>query len=407
MRQALRTLRWIDYARRSMQRLGFLKIVIGLASKSRSQTLESLTRAFHATVTKKTPVLAEKREAFERYVREQQLHRRYRADDDTAEAQDLYLSDPGIPSHSGAITGDLEHAGYRHSVYVEIPTWATRLHLIRDQNYTLTDRGRVLGMFGPATWSETADLAPSNPLAISAAERYVCLFALLEADGDLLTAMYRNLIGLPSFSRTTAGDAAVSGLEELRANRLKRLSAGPLLQARARVDRTLVAVKNQKVGGLGPRESLATPRTEPFVDCGILTKTRYGSYEYAFSDFGKTFLRRLIAAPSVTHFLEDGLAMALSIASARSVDDRPDVGSLARAYTHLKSGLGYVSLRELAVAASAEGLLSESAPLFEIAHIEEALRRAAGTNSRYVRLAHGRSGGVSQVRIDPRVFSGQ
>src|SRR5262245_57616054 len=115
-KQSTGSLRWIDYARRSMQRLGFLKVVLGLATASRSQSLESLTRAFHAKITKKIPIPLEMRSEFANYLREQQLHRRYQETAETAEIQDLYLSDPSLPSHSGAITGDLERSGYRHAV---------------------------------------------------------------------------------------------------------------------------------------------------------------------------------------------------------------------------------------------------------------------------------------------------
>ena len=87
-------LRWIDYARRSMQRLGFLKWVLSLASVSRGQSLESLTRAFFVDVTKSVPVPPESRESFENYVRQQQLHRRYREGEASVQNQDLFLSDP-------------------------------------------------------------------------------------------------------------------------------------------------------------------------------------------------------------------------------------------------------------------------------------------------------------------------
>src|SRR5687768_2173944 len=128
-RQPVGQLRWIDYARRSMQRLGFLKWTLDLASPTRGQSLESLTRRFFDSVTKLVDVPPELRDAIEEYIRFQQLHRRYKPGVSRVEIQDIYLSDPRLPSHSGAITGDLERRGYRHSVYVEPPTWATRLRL--------------------------------------------------------------------------------------------------------------------------------------------------------------------------------------------------------------------------------------------------------------------------------------
>jgi hypothetical protein len=92
-----------------MQRLGFLKWVLKLATASRTQTLEALTRAFYGEITKQVAVPDEKRKAFEEYVQERERRTR---DTAYAQIQDLYLSDPLMPSRSGAVTGDLERAGY-------------------------------------------------------------------------------------------------------------------------------------------------------------------------------------------------------------------------------------------------------------------------------------------------------
>lgn len=401
-RQHTGDLRWVDYARRSMQRLGFVKVVLQLASKADAQTLEGLTRAFFATVTKRYTVPPERREAFDNYVRQQQLHRRYRPGCENAEIQDLWLADENLPSRSGAITGDLERSGYRHAVYVEIPTWATRLHLIRDHNYTLTDRGRVLLMSG----IELSEFGTrGNPFHLSVAERYVSLFTLLDSDGDLLTAMYRELLARSSFTRADAGECAVKALEELRKVRMKNRGAGSSQEIRARMDRTIAAAKKQSGSGLGPRESIATPRTEPLVDCGILTKPRSDSYEYRFTDWGRSFLSALALADSVSDFVEQHLSAAVESLTGQSVcSDFPPLEVVARPYSRLRSGLGYVSIRELALAATADALTMARAPLFEISKIEESLRRAAGDRGREVRMAHGRTGGLAQVRIDPRIF---
>jgi hypothetical protein len=395
----------MDYARRSMQRLGFVKWALSLASTARTQTLESLTRAFFANVTKVVPVGQERREDFEMYVRQQQLHRRYREGVASAELQDLFLSDPILPSHSGAITGELERTGYRHAVYVEIPTWATRLRLLRQQNYTLTERGRVLLLVGGGLAGKPSEPNDKNPLYLSVSEQYASLFCLLEVDGDLLTPMYRRLLEVGTFTRSTAGEMAAEALDELRGTRLKNASVGPLQQARVKIDKTLAAVRKSSHGGMGPRESIATPRTEPLVDCGILHKPSPDKYEYSFTDWGKAFLTALVSAASVSEFLECHLSFAISSLTGQKLSlDPPTLQTIAAPYAQLRAGLGYVSLRELALAAVALSLSSPGTPLFEISAIEQTIKKAAGQDNRYVRLALGRTGGIGQVRIDPRAF---
>lgn len=397
-------LRWVDYARRSMQRLGFVKWLLTLASPSLGQNLESLTRAFYAEITCTVPVPPEGSQALANHIQQQQRRNR-REKGSSAEIQDLYLSDPQMPSHTGAITGDLEKKGYRHAVYVEVPTWAVRLRLLRDQNYTQTDRGRVLLLARNQSSQRGQPAENGNPLLLNTSERYVCLFCLLDADGDLLRSMYQRLLGIERFSRAEAGDAAVDALKELRTTRLKHVSAGPSQQIRSRLDRAIAAAEKQSGSGLGPRESIATPRTEPLVDCGLLSKPSFEKYEYSFTSWGKLFLSEVCSVESISGFLELGLSRAMSTLIDREISrSSPTLQTVARPYTSLRSGIGYISLRELAVASVSEAISVPSAELFEISTIEQSLKQFAAHNDRLVRLALGRTGGIAQVRIDQRAL---
>lgn len=316
-----RNVRWMEYARRSMQRLGFVKWLLRLASASRAQTLEALTRAFHAEITKQVEIPDEKRKAFEGYL--QQRERRSQ-DEAYAQTQDLYLSDPLMPSRSGAITGDLERAGYRHAVFVEIPTWAASLRLLRERNYTLTDRGRVLFLAGTWKSDESEIPIPSNPLLLNLPEQYVSLYCLLDADGDFLSGMYRRLLNVAKFTRADAADASLEALEELCATRLKHPSVGRSLELRTKMDKVVAAMKHQRQGGgPGPKESIATPRVEPLVDCSILSKSNPDKYEYSFTPWGKTFLDSLTRSASISDFLENHLSHAFASYTGQPVNESP------------------------------------------------------------------------------------
>jgi hypothetical protein len=396
-------IRWVEYARRSMQRLGFLKWVSILASPSRAQTLETLTRAFYLGVTKEVSVPKEKRESLDAYVL---LHQQRTEHPGLAQIQDLYLSDPLLPSHSGSITGDLEKAGYRHAVYVEMPKWATQLRLLREQNYTLTDRGKVLLIVGGVKADDFSAWSPRNPLLLNVAERYVSLYSLLDADGDFLSALYRRLLPTQTFTRADAGLGTLEALEELRGGRLKHPSVGRMQELRRKIDRTVDAIRKQRQGGLGPRESLATPRIEPLVDCGILRKPDPDRYEYSFTDWGRLFLNALVSAESVGAFLDNGFSSAFATLTGQSVNhELPPLSIFEESYTQLRSGLGYVSLRELALCSIANLLYSPGASLFEIAAAENLVRKAAGEGTRSVRLALGRTGETTQVRMDMRALA--
>jgi hypothetical protein len=402
-KQSVGKLRWMDYARRSMQRLGFLKWLLNFASTSHAQTLESLTRAFCAAITARVPIDVGRSDVFHEYVRQQHLHRRYEQGAASAEIQDILLSDSSLPSHTGAITGELERKGYRHSVYVEIPTWAARLRLLRDRNYTLTDRGRVLQLAGTVPPEKPIEHGKNNSLYLNLAERYVFLFCLLDIDGDLLVPMYKRLIELRTFTRSDAGEIAAAALQELRNTRLRNAGVGPMQQLRTKLDRTIEAAKKQSTGGLGPRESIATPRTEPLVDCGILVKTNPEKYEYSFTAWGKSFVTALVTAQSIDDFLDSHMSRAMSSLTGQSLANAPQLRDIEQPYTQLKAGIGYVSLQELGLLTVARALSSQGGALFEIKTVEETLRNLATQSDRQVRFASGGMGG-KQVRIDPKIF---
>jgi hypothetical protein len=393
-------LRWMDYARRSMQRIGFVKWLLSLCSPSHTQTLESLTRSFYASITE-VQALGVKRDVFHAYVQQQGLHRRYKGVQEAAELQDILLSDTSLPSHSGAVTGEFDKRGYRHAVYVEIPSWATRLHLIRQQNYTLTDRGRVLLLAGRDQMEQ-----PANKLLLTLPEKYILLFCILDADGDFISALYEQLLGRTEFTRKYAADLALGTLQSIRSNKLvNRVNSGQFQEYRRRLDKAIEAVKKQSGEGLGPRESIVTPRLEPLVDCGLLMKPYADRYEYVFTDWGRSFFASLVSADSISEFLGTGLAAGMAAAVEGARVARPSLSDLNSAYSGLKSGIGYVPIQELALLASAQAIASSEKQVFEITATEQLLREAASKGDRYVRFALGRMGGPSQVRIDSRAFS--
>lgn len=114
----------------------------------------------------------------------------------------------------------------------------------------------------------------------------------------------------------------------------------------------------------------------------------------------------LMSAGDVDEFLESRLSSEVAPLVGRRMSDDVSLGSLQSAYEQLRSGLGYVSLRELALAAVGLALSVPEAPLFEIGKVEGFLKAAAGDNSRNVRLALGRNVGTAQVRISGGAFSG-
>ena len=405
-------LRWVDYARRSWQRVGHLRVLCSVAHPGNRTNLEGLSKRFESVITSLHKIPEGSEERVREYIRDYRGNR-YRGRKDLlspVELQDLYLSDPELPSQSGAITGDAATAGYRHAVYVEMPTWGVRLRLLRRDNYTLTDRGKVL--LGLRRQSDD-DLRTFNPASnlylVTPGERYFFLYCALDADGDLIQSIFSEILRRESsFSRREVGQIAAEALDSLSASRLSRVASGQERILKDRIAATVKAIKNQKGSGMGPCESVATPRTEPLVDCGILERTDRNSYNYLMTEKGRRFASALVEAHSIDSILENGLAQwsvhlsnGGNAPGGKTGDVRPFI---ARGYSLLRSGLGYCSIREVAVMAIAMAI-DEGSCTFELADVENVISELARNHGRDVRFTKSRQGEIAQVRISPRVLA--
>ena len=405
-------LRWVDYARRSWQRVGHLRILCSLAHPGTRTNLEGLSNRFESVVTALHNIPEGFQDRVSEYIRAYRgnRYRGRRSLSSLVELQDLYLSDPLLPSQSGAITGDAATAGYRHAVYVEMPTWGVRLRLLRRDNYTLTDRGKVLRGLRGYSGEDIRTFNPcSNLYLVTPGERFFYLYCMLDVDGDLIQGILSCLLQREgSFTRREVGYIAAKTLEDLSTSRLSRAARGQERLLKDRIATTIRAIENQKGSGMGPCESVATPRTEPLVDCGVLERTDRNSYDYQLSDKGREFAQAVVDSPSIDHVLETNLArLSLRLSNGGNVpQDEPQgvTNFVAKGYTQLRSGLGYCSIREVAVMAMAMAI-DEGDCSFELADAEYAISELARTHGRDVRFTKSRQGDIAQVRISPRVLA--
>jgi hypothetical protein len=296
-------------------------LLVGIAQSQGPTSLEGLTIRFENADTTRVAVSDDLRARVEEYISQQGLRTRYKQASEVAplhvELQDLYLSDPDLPSSSGAITGVLQRKGYRHTVYVEIPPWAVSLGLLRSEDYGPTDRGRALLLLSPSTMVDAfRQYNPAfNPFLLSPEERVFLLYSLFDSDGDLLWYLLpRMRHSRAEMTRSQVGDLVVESLEKLRDGRLARPSSGQEQAQRRKLQEVLNSARDQTGSGMGPRESIATLRTEPLVDCGLLERTSRHVYSYRLTPAGDHFAKLLGEAESVGQFLmgsfSEGVAQA-------------------------------------------------------------------------------------------------
>ena len=258
-----------------MQRIGFLYFVCKSTSTSKSSTREALANKILRDLKRLEPVPPERRESMYLY-----LERLKTSGDrneyakaktyDIVQSQDLLLEDPRLPSQTGRVTKE---------VAVDFVDEAVEWHLLRDSNYTLTNRG--------AAMLHLWESIPSNqPLLLSGAARHACTFWYIDTDGDALRMIYERLpTQLETVKREQIGEAAEAAIRDLlhgeqRASRLDR-------PRRTRLMQLYKAITEQKGRASGSGRTLyqqATIRGEHPADLGLVTKPVPFRYQYQVPD---------------------------------------------------------------------------------------------------------------------------
>jgi hypothetical protein len=407
-------MRWVSFSRVSMQRVGVLLAVTAAASESRATTLEGISRSYADLLRRLLPVPAEREERVLRYIAEQRLWKRYpelhdgqepRRHDKTArvEFQDICLADPDVPSPTGAITNE---------VVDEPPQLAASLLLIRDKNYTLTDRGRALERAArPAiTALRNGELDP-NPFLLTPGSRALILYALLDADADFVRAIYRVVLRElgPEFTRPTFGERLPDACRALRSEWIPKARTAALQGKLARLEKLAALidrpVKEQRTWGGGrPRDQTGTLRIEPYVDLGLVTRPSRSKYDYRLSPGQRRFFENLIGAEDADSFLDEALFRSF-LESQNDLKEPKRLNSddvwarIRDAYTEMKSGLGYESFREVVLLAIARLVDEDEGMYFEVGDGIRAIRARQKADPKAVRFGVARGGALTYMKI--------
>ena len=388
----------LTYARGSWQRLGHLKMLCAVASPSNSMNLEGITSQFQASICSLVPIPSDRSEQVTEYIKN---HRYIQYDlkkglPDKIELQDYYLADSRLPSQVGALTGRLRGVDYLHMEYVEIPAWAVRLKLLREGNYTLTDRGKTLRFPLISGGEAVAENAKKevNPFVISDGERFLFLYSLLEADGDIIKRLYGELLQQNrEITVVIARWLMLDVLKKLLSQLTPRFGRSPSSTETGYVSSMIKTLERDS-------DQTVIPRLEPYVDCGIVRRVHRQYYTYKLSDNADSFLGLLSEFDKIDDFLEKGLAKActdlLGVQSCRSTERIRHY--IADSYLKMRSGLGYCSIRELAMLAVACAINKHDC--FEIDDVEQDLLSLSREHGMKVRFTKNRQGDIALVRID-------
>jgi len=402
-------IRMLDAVNRTMQRLGYLKLLCELVNQTETSNLATLGRRLIDRVTRRVPLSPPFDEQVREYARTRLTDRTYQnlrkailegtSETVSLEIQDFYLADPTIPSS----TGKLVEANWRRYPYL-----GTALDLVRKGTYSALTRSLVLLAVTP---QEELDAfveldRQHNPMRLSDAQALVFLYCLLDNDAEVLVPLYRRLLALPTcpFDERVAGDMLPEILRSAIQDHRKR---GVTAEERERLailakSATSIEKKGGKAyTGGSAREEAIRVRLEPYCDLGFLAKPDRDRYEYQSTEALRMFVSQMEGASSTDAFLQERFFTAFAAArglTTTAADDADATQALAQAGQALKSSLGYSPITDVGLLAGIR-LLVEKGRVLELGRATELLKALQKQDPGFVRFTVDRMGNMAYVKF--------
>ncbi len=401
-----------------MQRLGYLKRLIRRVTSLSSSSLDNLGHDLIDTVTRKIRVPLD--DARAEYIKLRLYDRAYgtlktqteawlksdRAGEPPVmamELQDLYLSDPSLPSRGGKLVkADLDR-------YVPL---GISLGLIRGGTYSANTRALSFLYFTPDTEIQAfVDYKPEfNPMRISRQQGLLLLYAFLENDGEVIAPLFRKLMSdYPSgFSDRNAGDQLPEIYRSITARHRARALSVEARERLASLEKTAESIARRReieryVGSA--REEASRVRVEPYVDMGLFNKPDPFKFEYTIAPAGQKLIESLNAVDSseqVEAFLQfqffSTCAKAWNIDAQVVTEPECIVPYLYRAWEKIQSPGGYSPIEELALVGGIRALLEHNV-VFETGVAREAIIAYQKANPYQVRFTVNRLGVLAHTRF--------
>lgn len=278
-------LRVIFPATKNTQRLGSLILIAALASTSRAISAVSLATKYRSILTAPVTLSPKEWEELRPYLGKRNLLRKYDSKRLQVEVQDWLLSDPGLPSGTGAEKEDAE-AAVDLAVQLGI-LWPQTHQRTWVGEYLADLRPNIVESFRNADWE-------ANPFRLSDEERLLLAWTCLRRDAHFLGYLAGILCSMGSPITTAHLEQTLRSSYGDFVERVRQLRSSPADTAIVkRLEAIGVRLQQKTVGrksAAGPGvtdqtarrlfEELAYWRLEALVDLGYLAKDDPSGYTY-------------------------------------------------------------------------------------------------------------------------------
>lgn len=402
-------IRVLDAANRTMQRLGFLKLLCALVNETETSNLASLGKRLIERVTKRVRLPLPVDEHLRDYVKcrlTDGIYRNLRKavlegtnnGSVSLEIQDSYLADFSLPSR----TGKLVEADWRAYPYL-----GTALNLIRKGTYSPLTRSLVLLAVTPKPELEAFQIInyDANPLKISDDQALVVIYCLIDNDAEVIFPLFQKLLQIKQpVDDRTAGELLPDLFRRIVVDHGKRsltIEERERLGLLTKSANSIEKWKGKTYTGGGARQQTITVRLEPYCDLGFFTKPNRDRYEYQTTKALKILLERWGSVADTDTFLQERFFR--TFASCRKMKVYPAtenqaIAALVQAGETLMSTLGYSPITDVGLLAGIR-LLTEKKRILELARTTEILKAWQKRDPDFIRFTVDRMGIMAFVKF--------
>lgn len=404
-------IRILGSANRTMQRVGFLKLLCAQTARVETSNIDTVGKQFVQTLLKRVRLTPPYSESLREYVRLRLTDRVYHdlrkavlnstatANAVSLEMQDLYLADSTLAS----TTGKLVDADWRRYPYL-----ATALDFVKLGTYSIMTRALVLLAVTPKEEIAAFDTYDEihNPLRISPEQASVLLYCFIDNDAEIIYRLFHTLIDLKdnSFDERTAGDFLPQIIRES-ANSFRNASLPVEDRERLgmleKVAGSIADWKGKPYTGSGSREEFIRVRLEPYCDLGLFTKPDKHRFAYRVTPALRTLIANWHDLEATDDFLERRFFTTLAglhRLKARKAKDDEVKKALMDAGQTLKSTLGYSPITDVGLLAGIR-LLFQQKRILELSWTRTFLRAWQKEEPNLVRFTVDRMGALAYVKF--------
>ena len=412
-------IRILSSANRTMQRVGFLKLLCAQTARTETSNLATVGKQFVQKALARVRVVPPFNEALKEYVRirlkDKVYHDLRKAVLNGAlqgsavglEIQDLYLSDPAVAS----TTGKLVEENWRRYPYL-----GTNLDLIKQGTYSVMTRALVF--LAVTSKEEIAAFdkydKKHNPFLVSSEQAAVLLYCFIDNDAEIIFRLFHSLLEIEGgvFDERVAGDLLPDIIRQ--SSNFFRNAALPVedrerLGVLEKVAGSIAESKGKSYTGGGAREESIRVRLEPYCDLGFFAKPDKHRFVYGVT----SALRKLMTDWHLLEATDDFLELRYFTSLAgihrlkvRKATDKEAKKALLEAGQTLQSTLGYSPITDVGLLAGIR-LLFQQKRILELSQTRTLLRAWQKEAPTVIRFTVDRMGTLAYVKFMPGPYPGE